>query len=162
MSGHSETDVLVIGAGAGGAAVGKRLSDAGIAVVCLEQGPWMHKMAHAHFYDSWETERHRVWNWAPNVRKLPQDYPTTGNTLPMMMNGVGGSTLHYAGAWPRFKPVDFRRGTEHGLEGNVRRSTRGGGHIRRMPARSPRGRPWRSTERWSGPPAGEARCSRHR
>ena len=36
MNGHSETDVLVIGAGAGGAAVGKRLSDAGIAVVCLE------------------------------------------------------------------------------------------------------------------------------
>ena len=119
MSGHSETDVLVIAAGAGGAAVVKRLSDAGIAVVCLEQGPRMHKMAHAHFHDSWETERHRVWNWAPNVRKLPQDYPTTGNTLPMMMNGVGGSTLHYAGAWPRFKPVDFRRGTEHGLEGTI-------------------------------------------
>ena len=119
MSSNIETDVLVIGAGAGGAAMSKRLSDNGIKVVCLEQGPWMHQMEHAHFYDGWEMERLRAWQWAPSLRQFPEDYPVTGNAMPQMMNGVGGSTLHYAGAWPRFKPVDFRRGTEHGLEGTI-------------------------------------------
>jgi 2-methyl-1,2-propanediol dehydrogenase len=119
MSARPETDVLVIGAGAAGAAITKRLSDGGVKVVCLEQGPWMHQLQHGHFYDSWELERRRGWNWEPNVRQLPEDYPITGNAAPQMMNGVGGSTLHYAGAWPRFKPVDFRKGTEHGLEGTI-------------------------------------------
>jgi hypothetical protein len=36
-----------------------------------------------------------------------------------MMNNVGGSPVHYAGHWPRYKPVDFRKGTEHGLEGTI-------------------------------------------
>lgn len=119
MNAVTETDVLVIGAGAGGAAVSKRLSDGGLKVVCLEQGPWLHAMEHAHMYDSWEIERNRAWSWYSNVRQMPEDYPTTGNAAPMMMNGVGGSTLHYAGAWPRFKPVDFRKGTEHGVEGTI-------------------------------------------
>ena len=109
MTAYTETDVLVIGAGAGGAAMSKRLSDAGIKVTCLEQGDWLHPMNHAHMYDGWELERLRSWSWHPNVRKFPEDYPVTGNAAPMMMNGVGGSTLHYAGAWPRFKPVDFAR-----------------------------------------------------
>ncbi|WP_375492610.1 GMC family oxidoreductase [uncultured Jatrophihabitans sp.] len=113
------TDVLVIGAGAGGAAVSKRLSDKGIRVVCLEQGDWMHPMDHPHMYDSWELERLRAWSWLPNVRRLPEDYVTTGNAAPQMMNGVGGSTLHYAGAWPRFKPVDFRKGTIHGVADTI-------------------------------------------
>ncbi|TKG58800.1 GMC family oxidoreductase [Prauserella endophytica] len=119
MAAYTETDVLVIGAGAGGAAMSKRLSDDGIKVVCLEQGDWLHPMDHPHFYDGWELERHRAWSWHPNVRMFPEDYPITGNTEPMLMNGVGGSTLHYAGAWPRFKPVDFRKGTEHGVEGTI-------------------------------------------
>lgn len=114
-----ETDVLVIGAGGGGAVMCKRLSDAGLKVVCLEQGGWLPAMAHAHLYDSWELERQRSWSWYANERMLPEDYPTTGNVAPMMMNGVGGSTLHFAGAWPRFKPVDFRKGTEHGVEGTI-------------------------------------------
>lgn len=119
MATRDETDVLVIGAGAGGAAVSKRLSDAGIKVTCLEQGDWFHALDHPHFHREWEIERQRAWSFEPNVRQLPEDYPCGGNTTPFMMNGVGGSTLHYAGAWPRFKPVDFRRGTEHGLEGTI-------------------------------------------
>lgn len=119
MSAFTETDVLVIGAGAAGAAISKHLSDGGIKVTCLEQGEWLHQMEHAHVYDGWETERLRAWRWEPSLRQFPEDYPVTGNALPQMMNGAGGSTLHYAGAWPRFKPVDFRRGTEHGLQGTI-------------------------------------------
>ncbi len=118
-NGSDDADVLVIGAGAGGAALSKRLSDAGITVICLEQGGWRNSMDHPHLYDSWEIERIRSWDWRPNVRQSPEDYPTTGNAAPMMMSGVGGATLMYAGAWPRFKPVDFRKGTEHGVEGTI-------------------------------------------
>jgi choline dehydrogenase-like flavoprotein len=114
-----ETDVLIIGAGAGGGAVAKHISDVGIRVTCLEQGDWVHPLEHPHFHEEWEIERERSWAFEPNKRQLPEDYPTTGNTTPYMFSGVGGSTLHYAGAWPRFKPIDFRKGTEHGLEGTI-------------------------------------------
>ncbi|MGH3641385.1 MAG: GMC family oxidoreductase [Mycobacterium sp.] len=119
MAAFTETDVLVIGSGASGAAISKRLSDVGIRVVCLEQGDWLHPMDHPHFYEGWELERLRAFDWHPSVRQWPEDYVVTGNAAPQMMNGVGGSTLHYAGAWPRFKPVDFRKGTEHGLGGTI-------------------------------------------
>jgi choline dehydrogenase-like flavoprotein len=39
--------------------------------------------------------------------------------MPMMFNGVGGSTLHFLAGWPRYRPADFRRGTEHGLYGTI-------------------------------------------
>ena len=38
---HGSVDVLVIGAGASGAALTWSLSQAGIKVVCLEQGGWV-------------------------------------------------------------------------------------------------------------------------
>jgi choline dehydrogenase-like flavoprotein len=114
-----EYDVLVIGAGMGGAAISKHLGEAGMKVVCLEQGDWVHPADHPHYHNEWETERHRGWALDPNVRKAPEDYPITGITTPYMYNAVGGSTAHMGGHWPRFKPVDFRKGTEHGLEGTI-------------------------------------------
>ena len=112
-------DVLVIGAGQGGAAVSKRLSDRGIRVICLEQGDWVHPYAHPHALAEWEIEKQRVWNWSPNVRGLPEDYPVTGEALPFMFNAVGGSTIHFLAQWPRLRPVDFRKGTEHGLANTI-------------------------------------------
>ncbi len=35
-----------------------------------------------------------------------------------MWNGVGGSTNVYGAIWPRFRPSDFRKGDEHGLQPN--------------------------------------------
>ena len=112
-------DVLVIGSGMGGAAMSKRLSDGGIKVVCLEQGDWVHPTQFPHFHNEWEIEKYRGWAFDPNLRKAPEDYPVTGATSPRMMNVVGGSTVHYAGHWFRYRPVDFRKGTEHGLEGAI-------------------------------------------
>jgi 2-methyl-1,2-propanediol dehydrogenase len=113
------TDVLVIGSGMGGAAISKRLSDAGIKVTCLEQGDWVHPTQFPHFHNEWEIEKYRGWNFDPNLRQAPEDYPITGMTSPRLMNVVGGSTVHYAGHWFRYKPVDFRKGTEHGLGGTI-------------------------------------------
>jgi choline dehydrogenase-like flavoprotein len=103
----------------GGAAISKCLGEAGINVVCLEQGDWVHPADHPHYHDEWETERQRGWALDPNTRKLPEDYPVSGKTTPYMYNAVGGSTIHMGGHWPRFKPVDFRKGTEHGLAGTI-------------------------------------------
>lgn len=112
-------DVLVIGAGQAGAVMSNRLSAAGLRVVCLEQGDWVQATSYPHFEDEWELEKVRRWNFDPNVRQLPEDYPVTGVTAPMLFNGVGGSTLHYLAGWPRYRPSDFRRGTEHGMEGAI-------------------------------------------
>ena len=47
----------------------------------------------------------------PNDRKRPEDYPVTtagdGPTNIVMWNGVGGSTVHWEGHFPRFHPSDF-------------------------------------------------------
>ncbi|ANI40665.1 GMC family oxidoreductase [Mycolicibacterium vaccae] len=118
-SGADDTDVLVIGAGPGGAGVTLELVQAGYKVICLEQGPWVSSTEHPHYHREWEIEKQRGWAYDPNVRGLPEDYPVTGFTTPYLMNNVGGSTMHYAGHWPRYKPVDFRKGTEHGLEGTI-------------------------------------------
>lgn len=112
-------DVLVIGAGQAGAALSNRLAGNGIRVVCLEQGDWVPAAEYPQYEDEWELEKLRRWNFNPNVRQLPEDYPVTGQAMPMMFNGVGGSTLHYLAGWPRYRPADFRRGTEHGLEGAI-------------------------------------------
>jgi choline dehydrogenase-like flavoprotein len=119
MSAYEETDVIVIGAGMGGAAVSKRLTAAGMKVTVLEQGDWVHPTEHPHFHNEWEIERERGWAMSPNVRLLPEDYPITGDPPMYIYNAVGGSTVHYGGSWPRLKPVDFRKGTEHGVEGSI-------------------------------------------
>ena len=53
---------------------------------------------------------HRAERAAPS-----QDYPVdSSDELTLMWNGVGGSTTVYTATWPRFRPSDFRKGTEHG------------------------------------------------
>jgi choline dehydrogenase-like flavoprotein len=115
----TETDAVIIGSGAAGAVIAKRLSDDGINVVCLEQGDWVHPHEHPHSHDEWELEKLRGWSFDPNMRNLPEDYPVTGDATTMMFNAVGGSTVHYLAFWPRMKPVDFRKGTEHGLGNTI-------------------------------------------
>ncbi len=114
------TEVLIIGAGAAGAAIAKRLSDRGVRVVCLEQGPWVLPGDHPHYSNEYEFELQRSWNRSPAQRQAQADYPVEASRVnPMIYNAVGGSTTHYNAHWPRMKPVDFRKGTEHGLEGSV-------------------------------------------
>jgi choline dehydrogenase-like flavoprotein len=111
LGGDDRTDVLVIGAGAAGAAVAWMLARAGIGVVCLEQGDWVDRRAFPHWRVDWELHRHTDWSAEPNVRRLPQDYPVndSGSSItPLMYNAVGGSTIHWSAHFPRFRPSDFR------------------------------------------------------
>jgi choline dehydrogenase-like flavoprotein len=111
LGGDDRTDVLVIGAGAAGAAVVWMLARAGVGVVCLEQGDWVDPRALPHWRADWELHRHTDWSAEPNVRRLPQDYPVNdaGSPIsPLMYNAVGGSTIHWSAHFPRFRPSDFR------------------------------------------------------
>lgn len=118
MAAAERADAVVVGAGMAGGAISYFLARAGARVVCLEQGPEVLDVDHGVLNEEWEFAFGREWAFDPNVRRLPQDYPvvTEASWRPYLYNAVGGSTNHYAGFWHRLKPVDFRKGTEHGLE----------------------------------------------
>ena len=106
-------DVLVVGSGAAGAAVTKRLAELGAKVVCLEQGDWVRPSDYPSARPDWEIQvRRGRFNFSPNVRRRPEDYPVVevGGDPPqvLMFNAVGGSTIHWAAHFPRFHPSDFR------------------------------------------------------
>jgi choline dehydrogenase-like flavoprotein len=102
-------DMLIVGAGAGGATLAQRLARKGWRVLVLEAGPfwdpdedWVSDEAGAH--DLYWTE--------PRV---------IGGTDPIELGknncgrGVGGSMVHYAGFTPRFHPSDFEVRTRDGV-----------------------------------------------
>ena len=110
---EERADVLVIGSGAAGAVVTKRLTDFGAKVVCLEQGDWVRSQDYPSARPDWEVQIQRgPFHFSPNVRRRPEDYPVVeaGGHPPkvLMFNGVGGSTIHWATHFPRFHPSDFR------------------------------------------------------
>jgi choline dehydrogenase-like flavoprotein len=107
-------DVVVVGAGAAGAALTWRLATRGARVVCLEQGDWKKPEDFASARSDFEVSLRRGPDaFTPNERGRPEDYPltTAGEIQPFqiaMANGVGGSTLHWEGHFPRLHPSDFR------------------------------------------------------
>ncbi|MFO1060518.1 MAG: GMC family oxidoreductase [Dongiaceae bacterium] len=112
----SAADVLVIGSGASGALASLVLGQAGLKVVCLEQGDWPDPAAYPHHRPDWEWQRQRRWHPNGNIRRDAADYPVeTATSNVLMWNAVGGSTAIYTAIWPRYRPSDFRKGTEHGL-----------------------------------------------
>ena len=104
-------DALIVGAGASGGVVAKRLAEAGFRVGCLEQGDWHDKGEYPGIHLDWELAARKQWATSPNIRGLREDYPVVEDdspVSPLMFNGVGGSMLIFAGAWPRMLPSDFR------------------------------------------------------
>ncbi len=110
MSEHTP-DILIIGAGASGAAVAWSLAEAGFDVLCLEQGPQMKPADYPPAKPDWEMRQLSDFHFEPNVRRLDYDYPvddTESAIAPLMFNAVGGSTIHWTAHAPRFHPSDFR------------------------------------------------------
>ena len=116
MSRPDHADILVIGAGPSGAIVSLVAAEAGRKVVCLDQGGWIAPADHPHYGRDFQWQRQGRWNPEPALRRAEADYPVEGSqSHALMWNAVGGSTNVYGALWPRYRPSDFRKGTEHGL-----------------------------------------------
>ena len=110
--------VLVIGAGASGAAFAWSIADTGMNVLCLEQGPWMKQEDYPSNGLDWEARGLGEFSLSPNVRALPADYPVNeqqSEISPLMFNAVGGSTIQWAAHFPRLTPGDFRTKSTDGV-----------------------------------------------
>ncbi|MCP5152508.1 MAG: GMC family oxidoreductase [Chromatiales bacterium] len=104
-------DVLIIGAGASGAAVAWSLAETRMRIVCLEQGGWVNPAEYPSTRRDWEVAAQTTDHPSPNIRKRPTDYPVNEDDSPISVlnfNGVGGSTILYAAHFPRLHPSDFR------------------------------------------------------
>jgi len=111
-------DVLIIGAGASGAAIAWSLAETRMRIVCLEQGDWMKPEDYPSTRIGWELERFGAFGLSPNGRGRREDYPVNDAASPIRIsnfNAVGGSTILYAAHFPRFHPSDFRVRTLDGL-----------------------------------------------
>lgn len=112
-------DILIIGAGASGAAAAWSLSNqSDLKIICLEQGVRSDPSTYPATKKNWELLRQGEFNFSPNVRKMASDYPINDKDSPISIsnfNGVGGSTILYSGHFPRLHPSDFKVKTLDGI-----------------------------------------------
>ena len=102
-------DILIVGAGAAGAAVAHSLADTRMRILCLEQGDWVRSTEYPTNGRDWESRPD--FSGSPNVRRRPADYPIDDSESPIKpvnFNGVGGGTILYMAHFPRLHPSDFR------------------------------------------------------
>ena len=111
-------DVLIVGAGASGAAVAWSLAETRMRILCLEQGDWMHSSAYPSTARDWEERQFTDFHISPNRRAGVSDYPVNDEASPIKVanfNAVGGSTILFAGHFPRLHPSDFHVRTLDGV-----------------------------------------------
>src|SRR5438270_2778217 len=109
---NQTVDVLIIGAGASGAAVAWRLAETKMHILCLDQGGWMNPAAYPSAGRDWEARFFGDYSPSPNIRARPEDYPINDDNSPIKVvnfNGVGGGTVMYTAHFPAPAPVRFSR-----------------------------------------------------
>jgi choline dehydrogenase-like flavoprotein len=129
MNTNYDTDIIVIGAGGGGAVAAKELAEKGAKVIVLEAGPWYgnakwpnpnseHGATSSSSYEDLSIEILKQsftdleedmndlvtgkFRWGPANRNLPP-WTRKGGTV-WQNSGVGGTTLHYFANSPRAIP----------------------------------------------------------
>ena len=132
-----DVDVVIVGAGAGGAACAWALTNHGLRVLVLESGPWYRPTQDNHLHlPDWEQRAfpdgeaytHR-YTFAP-MQRLEQKWaglrswnhiqgPLAENNRRAVkyhhVRGVGGSTLHFAGEAHRLNPAAMRMASRFGV-----------------------------------------------
>jgi choline dehydrogenase-like flavoprotein len=111
-----ETEILIVGSGAGGGIAAWVLASAGYRVVVLEKGPWLDesyfsndevKYGSRDFFTQDVLIEPRTMRFDPNL-------PAQINHVASLSRCVGGGTVHYGGASFRFMPDNFRMATLYG------------------------------------------------
>ena len=100
-------DVLIVGAGASGAAVAWSLAETRMRILCLEQGDWVRPGDFPSNGRNWEERQYGDFSISPNRRCLATDYPIQEDDSPIKVanyNAVGGGTILYAAHFPRMHP----------------------------------------------------------
>jgi choline dehydrogenase-like flavoprotein len=104
-------DVIVIGAGAGGAAAGLNLARLGRSVLFVERGKLVHHdpaVARGdRFRWNGDPEKALDHGWWPRPFYEHRDEAAPVPTKPLIGCGVGGSTIHFNSVMDRFRPQDF-------------------------------------------------------
>ena len=114
----SKIDILIIGAGASGAAAAWNLSKSKLKIACFEQGDFINKEHFSKENFNWEYLRYTKYDVNPNLRKFKSDYPINDDNSPISIanfNGVGGSTVLYSAHLPRFRPEDLKIRTRENI-----------------------------------------------
>lgn len=112
-------DVVIIGAGCGGAAFAWQLKRRAphLKIVCLERGGWPDPLRMPAKTMRWQRAIMEDWASNPNLRikaggyRGSNDYAIDEDASvfkTLMWNGVGGSTVAWAAHFPRLHPSDFR------------------------------------------------------
>ncbi|GAB2745873.1 GMC family oxidoreductase [Salinifilum aidingensis] len=107
-----EDVVIVVGSGAGGGTLANELCQQGIKTVVLEAGPYL--TAEDYHNDEWKAFAQMAWGDPRTTSgswRIHQDFP---NLPAWVVKAVGGTTTHWAGACPRFKPHEFRAREAYG------------------------------------------------
>jgi choline dehydrogenase-like flavoprotein len=107
---RDDAEVIVVGAGPTGVVVARRLAEAGVDVLCLEQGDYPDASVVVGGRRDWELAGRGPANASPNVRRAPADYEVLEDDSEMKVltwNGVGGGSVQWAAQWERFLPSDF-------------------------------------------------------
>jgi gluconate 2-dehydrogenase alpha chain len=107
----TETDVVIVGMGAAGGVAALPLAEAGVEVIGLEAGTLLTRRDFAP-----DEIRNNYRNWPMAVQKANTEAPTVRATAAAtavqgghpMMNGVGGTSLHYWAQHWRLNPWDFK------------------------------------------------------
>jgi choline dehydrogenase-like flavoprotein len=107
-----EVDFVIVGSGAAGGVLAKELSTNGFSVVVLEQGPYLrpfqfrHDEAAEYFGDGLIG---RIADYPHPFRPSADEAARPASFIPNLFyaKAVGGSSLHFAANYWRFRPVDF-------------------------------------------------------
>lgn len=114
--GQDEATVVIIGSGAGGGTLAYELTQQGIECVVLEAGPYLRNEDYMNL--EWEAFNQMAWldlRTTSGSWRIAKDFP---NLPAWIVKAVGGTTTHWSGATPRFKPHEFKARSTYGrLEG---------------------------------------------
>jgi len=132
-----QADVLIAGAGAGGAAAAWALARRGATVVLIDAGPGFDPADYKNSVDDWETQwfpirpgsqgHHEVvagqplfekWSEIRNI-SAPRQRMSTATQRKSRgyshIRGIGGTTLHFTGWMHRLRPQAFEMNTRFGV-----------------------------------------------